>query len=123
MRVLCSTFGSSGDVFPMLGLAIELQRRGHEVTLATNEYYRAITERNGICFEPIGSAEDFRRAAEHPTSGIHVEPSVTCTVICFQRLNCSMNCMSVIWAAVSTWRSATAWVLARCWRVKSLASD
>ena len=32
MHFVCTTFGSSGDVFPFLGLALELQRRGHDVT-------------------------------------------------------------------------------------------
>lgn len=66
MRFLCSTFGSSGDVFPMFGLAMELRQRGHDVTFATNEHYRPLAARHGLPFEPLGTEEQFRQCISHP---------------------------------------------------------
>jgi rhamnosyltransferase subunit B len=66
MRFLCTTFGSSGDVFPMLGLALALRARGHEVTFATNPYYAHMAHEYGLPFEPLGTEEQFRAAMRHP---------------------------------------------------------
>lgn len=66
MHFVCSTFGSAGDVFPMLGLAVELQRRGHDITFATNAHYGKIVESHNLKFEALGSEEDFRACVEHP---------------------------------------------------------
>lgn len=66
MHFLCSTFGSSGDVFPMLGLALELRRRGHDVTFATNEHFAGLSRRYAIPFEPLGSEEQFNASIRHP---------------------------------------------------------
>lgn len=66
MHFYLSPFGSSGDVFPMLGLAIELQRLGAEVTVATNPHFESRIRENGISFHPIGTEDDYRRIASHP---------------------------------------------------------
>jgi len=66
MRFLCSTFGSSGDVFPMLGLALELRGRGHDVTFATNGHYEKVVTDNSLPFESMGSEEDFLRCIGNP---------------------------------------------------------
>jgi hypothetical protein len=63
---MCSTFGSSGDVFPMLGLAVELARRGHEVTFATNEHYGTMTRECGLAFESLGTEEEFETSIKDP---------------------------------------------------------
>lgn len=63
---LLTTFGSSGDVFPMLGLAKELQRRGHQVTLATNDHFREASLSNGVAFEAIGTKEEFEASIRNP---------------------------------------------------------
>jgi UDP:flavonoid glycosyltransferase YjiC (YdhE family) len=39
-RIVLATFGSLGDLHPMLALAIELRRRGHEIVVNTLEVYR-----------------------------------------------------------------------------------
>ncbi len=67
MKFLCSTFGSAGDVFPMLGLAVELRARGHEVTLATNEHFAEVVTEAGVAFEPLGGATPFM-----PRSGARI---------------------------------------------------
>jgi rhamnosyltransferase subunit B len=66
MRFVCSTFGSSGDVFPMLGLAIELQSRGHEVCFATNEHFAKLVQQNGISFISLGAEEDYQACIRNP---------------------------------------------------------
>jgi rhamnosyltransferase subunit B len=50
---LFATVGSLGDLHPCLALALELQRRGHSVTIATIEYYRSKVESLGIGFLPL----------------------------------------------------------------------
>ena len=66
MHYLLSTFGSSGDVFPMLGLSLELRSRGHDVTFATNAHYAKLSQRHGIPFEPLGTEDDFETIIRHP---------------------------------------------------------
>lgn len=66
MHFLCSTFGSSGDVFPMLGLALELRSRGHEVTFATNPHYAGMAAQYDLPFEPLGTEEAFTACINHP---------------------------------------------------------
>ncbi|MGI8788540.1 MAG: glycosyltransferase [Pyrinomonadaceae bacterium] len=39
-KIVLSTFGSLGDLHPMLALAIELEKRGHEIVINTLEVYR-----------------------------------------------------------------------------------
>ncbi len=68
--------GSLGDLHPCIGLALELQRRGHKVTIATTEFYRAKIERLGLGFKPlrpdfdptdgetISKCQDIRRGPE-----------------------------------------------------------
>ena len=39
-KILLATFGSLGDLHPLLALAIELRTRGHEISICTLEVYR-----------------------------------------------------------------------------------
>ncbi len=52
-RIVLNTFGSLGDIHPFLAIAIELRRRGHQVTVATSEIYRAKIEAEGVAFAPV----------------------------------------------------------------------
>jgi len=75
-RVLFATIGSFGDLHPCLALALELQRRGHRVTVASTEFYRSKVEGPGIGFlalrpdwdpnarELIRQCEDLKRGPE-----------------------------------------------------------
>ncbi|MFZ0937680.1 MAG: glycosyltransferase [Bryobacteraceae bacterium] len=45
-----ATIGSLGDLHPCLALALELQRRGHRVTVASTGFYRSKVEELGIGF-------------------------------------------------------------------------
>ena len=52
-RILITTFGSLGDLFPYLAIAGQLTRRGHSVTIATSGVHRAAVESEGLQFHPV----------------------------------------------------------------------
>jgi UDP:flavonoid glycosyltransferase YjiC (YdhE family) len=66
MHVLLATLGTDGDVFPHMGLAAVLQARGHQVTLAAPEPYRARADALGIEFYPLVSAAEVDRMLADP---------------------------------------------------------
>ncbi len=52
-RIVMSTFGSLGDLYPYLAVARELKRRGHGITIASFEAYRDRVIAEGIGFHPV----------------------------------------------------------------------
>lgn len=52
-RIVLTAWGTFGDVFPALGLALELRRRGHNPVVATCGYYRDMVEARGVHFAPL----------------------------------------------------------------------
>jgi len=52
-RVVLTCWGSFGDLFPTLGLARELQRRGHHPVVATCPFYRDIVQAQHLDFAPV----------------------------------------------------------------------
>ena len=52
-RIVITTWGSYGDVYPFIGLALALRDRGHELVLAMPALYRENVEREGLRFMPI----------------------------------------------------------------------
>src|SRR5690242_7546497 len=52
-RVLLCTFGSLGDLHPVLALAIELKRRGHYPIVATLPGYQDRVQTAGIGFHAV----------------------------------------------------------------------
>lgn len=48
MKVLIVTFGSTGDIFPMLRLGVELRRRGHEVDFGCPEAFHQDADSSGL---------------------------------------------------------------------------
>lgn len=66
MRFLLITLGSHGDVHPFVGLSQRLARRGHDVTLATNAYFRDLCERGGVSFRPVGTRDQFTKLIDNP---------------------------------------------------------
>ena len=52
-KILLATFGSLGDLHPLLALAIELRRRGHEISINTLEVYREKINLLGFKFFPL----------------------------------------------------------------------
>lgn len=53
MRICLTTFGSFGDLHPVLGIALALRARGHAPLIATSPVYREIVEGEGIAFAPM----------------------------------------------------------------------
>jgi rhamnosyltransferase subunit B len=66
MHFLCSPFGSSGDIHPMLGLALALKQRGHRVTFIVNGYFEDVVKKYGVDFVELGTKEAFLQSASHP---------------------------------------------------------
>ena len=56
--VVLTCWGSHGDLFPYLGLALALRARGHRPVVATNPGYRDVVEREGIEFADAGPLID-----------------------------------------------------------------
>lgn len=52
-RIVITTFGSLGDLHPYLAIALELNRRGHEVIIATAQCYRDYVMSRGLGFRPV----------------------------------------------------------------------
>ncbi|MFN3649670.1 MAG: glycosyltransferase [Armatimonadota bacterium] len=52
-RIVLTTFGSLGDLFPYVAIGRELQARGHRAEIATTEYHREPVEAAGLVFHPI----------------------------------------------------------------------
>ena len=52
-RIVFCSFGSLGDVYPILALAREMMRRGHSPVIATNAVYRQLVESEGVGFHPV----------------------------------------------------------------------
>ncbi len=62
-RILLTSFGSYGDVFPYVGLALELRARGHHPVLAMPGYARELVEREGLEFHPVRPDGDLNDTA------------------------------------------------------------
>ncbi len=53
MKIVLSTFGSLGDLHPLLALAIELRTRGHEIKINSMAAYREKINALGFEFHPL----------------------------------------------------------------------
>ncbi len=53
MKIVLSTFGSLGDLHPILALGIELRNRGYEIAINTLEVYREKIDALGFEFHPL----------------------------------------------------------------------
>ena len=58
MRIVLTTFGTLGDVHPLIALSLELMRRGHTPVIAVPEMFRPKVEPLGIAFRPIRPSLD-----------------------------------------------------------------
>jgi UDP:flavonoid glycosyltransferase YjiC (YdhE family) len=52
-RIIITSFGSLGDIYPYLALARQLTKHGHEAIVATSAYYRPLIEKEGVAFCPV----------------------------------------------------------------------
>jgi rhamnosyltransferase subunit B len=55
LRILLATIGSAGDVHPVIEVGRALSERGHEVTVATNDYFAEQVRSNGLGFAGLGT--------------------------------------------------------------------
>jgi UDP:flavonoid glycosyltransferase YjiC (YdhE family) len=78
--ILLMPQGSAGDVHPFVGIGLELKRRGHHVTLATNGHFQVLADRVGLPFVEIGTAEQFDEVAKNPDLW---KPSIKSTRVVF----------------------------------------
>jgi rhamnosyltransferase subunit B len=54
MRIVLTTFGTLGDVHPLIGVALEMRQRGHTPVLAVPEIFRPKIEPLGLAFAKVG---------------------------------------------------------------------
>jgi rhamnosyltransferase subunit B len=54
MRIVLTTFGTLGDVHPLIAVALEMRRRGHTPVLAVPEIFRPKIEPLGLAFVKVG---------------------------------------------------------------------
>jgi UDP:flavonoid glycosyltransferase YjiC (YdhE family) len=57
-RILITSWGSYGDVYPYIGLGRALAERGHNIALAVPGYYAPLVEAAGLEHRPVGPAID-----------------------------------------------------------------
>jgi rhamnosyltransferase subunit B len=72
-RVVLAMIGSWGDLFPQLGLGVELRRRGHDVVVACPPAFGDLVTETGLSFAPVGlpvGFEEFRDRPEIFRSGL-----------------------------------------------------
>ncbi|MDP1978602.1 glycosyltransferase [Undibacterium sp.] len=58
--------GTLGDIFPFLSLAVEMQLRGHEVTILLAPVHASHAEKAGISYKIFGTQADYDAALRHP---------------------------------------------------------
>jgi rhamnosyltransferase subunit B len=74
-RIVFCTFGSLGDLYPLLSLAREMKHRGHAPVVATSPAYRRLIEAEEIAFHPVRPDVDIsdpsilRRVMDRRTGG------------------------------------------------------
>ncbi len=67
MRIVLTTFGTLGDVHPLIAMALEMRRRGHVPVLAVPEIFRPKIEPLGLEFAKVGptlNPDDPQQVAE-----------------------------------------------------------
>jgi rhamnosyltransferase subunit B len=65
-QIALVTFGSAGDVHPMLALARGLAARGHTVRLLTNPAFAPMAAQAGCLLVPVGEACEYEQTLAHP---------------------------------------------------------
>lgn len=66
MNILLAPVGSSGDVYPFLGLGQALQQRGHHVTVLSSGYFAGAIEKAKLRFVEVQTKEEFLEVTQDP---------------------------------------------------------
>ena len=104
MEIVVVAIGSAGDVHPFMGIAIQLQQRGHAVTVLANASFEQDVRSAGLRFHPVGDPDAYGRAVDDPVlwdakKGVQVlwrgvcEPAVRPTYEFILRKAASTTCV------------------------------
>ena len=61
LNIIIYAMGTGGDVDPMVGVGIELQRRGHAVRFLSNDYFKPRILAAGFEFVSVGTLEQYHK--------------------------------------------------------------
>jgi rhamnosyltransferase subunit B len=64
LHIIVSSWGSSGDVLPPIGIGWELKRRGYPVTFVGNPYFERQATEAGLAFVKVGTLADFEKVMD-----------------------------------------------------------
>jgi rhamnosyltransferase subunit B len=67
MRIVLTTFGTLGDVHPLIAIALEMRRRGHVPVLAVPEIFRPKIEPLGLEFFKVAPRSIRMTRSRSPT--------------------------------------------------------
>jgi rhamnosyltransferase subunit B len=71
MKIIVTTAGSVGDVYPFLAAAVLLKKRTpHHVVVIANQRFRRDAEEKGLEFHAHGTAEDYERSLTPPPGSL-----------------------------------------------------
>ena len=71
LKVVISSFGSSGDFNPCLGLGRALRRKGVDVLFVSNPYYEKVITEAGLRFYPAGEFFDVFKEISNNSDYLH----------------------------------------------------
>jgi rhamnosyltransferase subunit B len=66
VHIIVIAVGSSGDVYPLLGLSRTFAKHGHRVSFCTSPAFAGVVERCGLRFLPFGTKEEYYAAINNP---------------------------------------------------------
>ncbi len=80
LKIVLSTWGTSGDVQPFLALSERLMKVGHEVRVCTSEIYRDRFTKRGIDFYPVGAPFDFNHLNQAMDTLVQIKDPLESTI-------------------------------------------
>jgi rhamnosyltransferase subunit B len=61
MNIIIVAIGSQGDVNPFIKIGLALQKREHDVTLLSNNYFKESIQNAGLNFISVGTTEEYNK--------------------------------------------------------------
>ena len=61
LKIIIYALGTGGDIDPMVGVGLELQRRGYEVAFLSNDYFKPRILAAGFEFVSVGTLEQYHK--------------------------------------------------------------